>query len=78
MKLNVFYEDEKLDKFYKADFICNENIILEIKAVQSVPMVFYSQLKNYLVATKKELGLLINFGEPSLSYKRVINPILFL
>ncbi|MFV0571564.1 MAG: GxxExxY protein [Xanthomarina gelatinilytica] len=41
--------------------------------VSQVPYAFYAQLKNYLSATKKELGMLINFGQPSLFYKRVIN-----
>lgn len=73
-KLNIFYEGEKLDKFYKADFLCFDEILLEIKSVKAVPVIFYSQLKNYLTATNKELGLLINFGEASLNYKRILNP----
>ncbi|HET8810411.1 MAG TPA: GxxExxY protein [Flavobacteriaceae bacterium] len=74
VKLDVFYESEKLNKFYKADFICFNEIIIEIKSVQMLPAIFYSQLKNYLSATKKELGLLVNFGELSLNYKRILNP----
>ena len=73
VKLHIFYDDQKLEKYYKADFICYEKIILEIKAVKYMPIAFYSQLNNYLAATKKELGILINFGSPSLTYKRVIN-----
>ena len=73
VKLKVFYEGEQLKKYYIADFICYGKIILEIKSVSQIPIVFYSQLKNYLTATKKELGILINFGQPSLVYKRIIN-----
>ena len=73
VKLNIYYDDQKLNKFYKADFICYDNIILEIKTVKYVPVAFQAQLKNYLTATKKELGILINFGEPSLTYKRIVN-----
>jgi len=73
VKLNVYYNGEKLNKFYKADFICYDKIILEIKSVSQVPNVFYSQIKNYLTATKKELGMLVNFGQSSLTYKRIIN-----
>ena len=73
VKLNVYYNGEKLNKFYKADFICYDKIILEIKSVSQVPYVFYSQIKNYLTATKKELGMLVNFGQSSLTYKRIIN-----
>lgn len=73
VKLDIFYEKQKLKKYYIADFICYEKIILEIKTVKHIPVAFYSQLNNYLTATKKELGILINFGTPSLTYKRVIN-----
>lgn len=73
VKLNVFYDGQQLKKFYIADFICYGKIILEIKSVDQVPNAFYSQIKNYLTATKIELGMLINFGQPSLTYKRVIN-----
>ncbi|RMZ50332.1 GxxExxY protein [Flavobacteriaceae bacterium PRS1] len=73
VKLKVFYEGEQLKKYYIADFICYDKIILEIKSVNQVPVVFYAQIKNYLTATKKELGMLINFGQSSLTYKRIIN-----
>jgi GxxExxY protein len=73
VKLNVFYEGKKLDKYYRADFVCYDKIIVEIKSVSQVPLVFYAQTKNYLAATKKELGILINFGQPSLNYKRIVN-----
>mgnify|MGYP003613084187 CR=1 FL=1 len=73
VKLQFYYDGEKLNKYYKADFICYDNIVIEIKAVSQVPDAFYAQIKNYLSATKKELGMLINFGQPSLTYKRIIN-----
>jgi GxxExxY protein len=73
VKLNFFYEGKQLKKFYIADFICYDKIILEIKPVDQVPNAFYAQIKNYLTATKLELGMLINFGQPSLTYKRIIN-----
>src|SRR5690606_474380 len=73
VKLNVFYDGDQLDKYYKADFICYDKIVLELKSVSQIPIIFYAQLKNYLAATNKELGMLINFGQPSLNYKRIIN-----
>ena len=73
VKLKVFYEGEQLKKYYIADFICYGKIILEIKSVSQVPVVFYAQIKNYLSATKMQLGMLINFGQSSLTYKRIIN-----
>ncbi|MDP2685628.1 MAG: GxxExxY protein [Aequorivita sp.] len=72
-KLNIFYNDEKLNKTYRADFICFDKIIVEIKSVSIMPVAFYKQLKNYLKATNLELGILINFGQSSLAYKRILN-----
>ena len=60
-------------KKYKADFICFDNIILEIKAVSFIRENFTKQTLNYLKATDKKLGLLINFGEKYLKYKKIIN-----
>jgi GxxExxY protein len=73
VKLNVYYDDVKLKKQYRADFVCYDSIIIEIKAVVQIPTVFYSQLQNYLKCTRKELGMIINFGTSSLTYKRIIN-----
>ena len=73
VKLELFYENQKLKKQYRADFVCYDTIILEIKAVAQIPIAFNAQLKNYLKFTKMELGMLINFGTPSLTYKRILN-----
>lgn len=73
VKLDLFFNGEMLDKKYRADFICYGDIILEIKAVQFLHDGFRRQTLNYLSATKKKLGLLVNFGEKSLNYKRIIN-----
>lgn len=72
-KLNLFYEAEKLDKYFKADFLCYDKIIVELKSVQFLNKNLESQVINYLKATNKEVGLLINFGEKSLKWKRFIN-----
>ncbi|NRT15123.1 GxxExxY protein [Flavobacterium sp. 28A] len=73
LKLNLYYDGQKLKKQYRADFVCYDRIIVEIKAVAQMPIIFHSQLKNYLKCTKLELGILVNFGTASLTYKRVIN-----
>jgi len=73
VKLELFYDNQKLKKQYRADFVCYDTIILEIKAVSQMPIAFNAQLKNYLKCTKMELGMLINFGTPSLTYKRILN-----
>ena len=73
VKLELYYNNQKLKKQYRADFVCYDTIILEIKGVSQIPVAFYAQLKNYLKCTNMELGMLINFGTPSLTYKRIIN-----
>jgi GxxExxY protein len=73
VQLDLYYEGVKLKKHYRADFVCYDSIIVELKAVAHIPSVFYAQLQNYLKCTNMELGLLINFGTPSLTYKRIVN-----
>lgn len=71
--IDVFYKGVKLDKRFFADFICFEEIIVEIKALDGLIPEHEAQLINYLKATQKPLGLLINFGAPKLQYKRFAN-----
>jgi GxxExxY protein len=73
VKLDLYYDNQKLKKQYRADFVCYDAIILEIKAEPQIPVTFYMQVQNYLKCTNMELGMLINFGTPSLTYKRMIN-----
>ena len=73
VKLDLQYDNQKLKKQYRAGFICYDTIILEIKAVSQIPVAFYAQLTNYLKCINLELGMLINFGTSSLTYKRIIN-----
>ena len=61
-ELTIFYKGELLEQTYKADFICYEDIIVELKAVALLQDSHRSQVYNYLRATKNKLGLLINFG----------------
>jgi len=71
-ELDITYKDQILTKRYIADFICHDAIILEIKALNRLTKEHEAQLLNYLNATKHKLGLLINFGQPSLAVKRII------
>ena len=72
-QLQILYDDVKLDKYYKADFLCFDSIILEIKAQKLISDNDKKQVLNYLKSTDLKLGLLVNFGTPSLTYKRVVN-----
>lgn len=71
--LNIFYEGDKLNRYYKADFVCFEKIIVELKALSFIHNDNILQVRNYLRATNMHLGILVNFGERSLTYKRILN-----
>lgn len=72
-KLSVYFDGQKLDKYYIADFLCYEKIIMELKVCQFISDFQIKQLQNYLKATNNKLGILVNFGSTSLTYKRIIN-----
>ena len=59
--IDVYYQTQIVGK-YKADFVVNDLVILELKAVDSLVTEHELQLINYLKATDKEVGLLLNFG----------------
>lgn len=67
----INYKGKILNHFYIADFVINKNIILEIKAQQNLLECHYSQVINYLAVSKCPVGLVINFGGTSLTFKRV-------
>ena len=71
-KLNIYYKEQLLVKYYEADFICYDKIIVELKALSDLISEHESQLLNYLKATKLKVGLLVNFGKQSLEYKRMV------
>jgi GxxExxY protein len=70
--LSITYDGVILKKQYVADFKCYDKIIVELKAVKELDNIDEAQVFNYLKATGYKLGLLINFGEPSLTYKRIV------
>lgn len=73
-ELDLYYKEELLDKKYKPDFICYDNIIVELKAIKKLENDNQAQVINYLNATNLELGLLVNFGAyPKVEIKRLIN-----
>lgn len=72
-KLKVQYEDTTLNKYYRADFICYNSIIVELKALKYLSNKEIAITQNYLKATNQPVGLLVAFGAPSLLYKRIYN-----
>ncbi len=71
VSLPVRYKSKLLTCAYRADFICFDNFLVETKALANLTSVD-AQLLNELKATGYERGLLLNFGSPSLEYKRVV------
>ncbi len=72
VELPIQYRGQLLKTNYRADFICFEHVIVELKATDGLMSRDESQLLNYLTASGKEKGLLFNFGGRSLEYKRMV------
>ena len=71
--ITISYKGHSLERTYKADFVCYDDIIIELKSVEKLKPEHTAQLLNYLKATNLPLGVLINFGEHPLKYKIVPN-----
>jgi GxxExxY protein len=70
--IEIEYKGMKLEQTYRADLVCYDKIILELKAVQNLLPEHEAQLQNYLRATKMRVGLLVNFGHyPKVEIKRI-------
>ena len=72
VELPVWYKGRILDCHYRADFVCFDQVIVELKALDQLGNVEEAQLLNYLKATGIEIGLLINFGGRRLTYQRLV------
>ncbi len=72
VELPVEYKGMRLSCGYRADFVCFENVLVEIKATTALVSPNQAQLLNQLKATKHRRGILINFGAASLEYKRMV------
>ncbi len=70
--LDIKFRGRILDKKYVADFICFNEVIVELKATDGLGDHDIAQVLNYLKATGKKIGLLVNFGLTKLQYRRVI------
>lgn len=72
LRLPVFYKDVRLDTPYKVDFICFDDVVVELKALPRMSGTEEAQVINYLKASGHEIGLLLNFGTRSLEYRRFV------
>jgi len=71
-ELPVYYKGQRLACSYRADFVCYDEVIVELKALKAITGVEEAQVLNYLKATGLGRGLLLNFGSPRLEFKRFV------
>lgn len=71
-EIGVKYKGSELGK-QRIDFLIDSKVIIEVKAVTELNSIHTAQLLSYLKAADKRLGLLLNFAEPILKIKRVVN-----
>lgn len=71
LPLRVSYRDESVGDFY-ADFVVEQKLIIELKALNRITAEHEAQLLNYLKATELNVGLILNFGTPRLGVKRIV------
>ena len=69
VNLPIFYKGKLMKKLYRMDIVCRD-VVVELKAVDELFPEHRLQLFNYLRLTKKQFGVLINFGEPSLHFEK--------
>jgi GxxExxY protein len=73
-ELPLLYKSRLLKCTYRPDFLCHGCIVVELKALAAIGNIEMAQVLNYLKAGGFQIGLLINFGTPSLQYRRYIYP----
>lgn len=76
-EMSMYFHGQEIKKKYVADFVCFDDIIVELKAISEITPAQRAQLLNYLRITDSPAGLLINFGHPNriISEKYLFNPI---
>ena len=72
--LPVFYKETQIGA-RRADFLIERQLLVELKAITELSPLSYAQVINYLKAYRLEIALLINFGAPSLEFKRFVQNI---
>jgi GxxExxY protein len=72
-EMEIFYKGQNIGT-RRVDFFVEEKIMVELKAVVQLENVHLAQAINYLEASGLDIGLLINFGNTSLQFKRVMKP----
>ena len=68
----IVYKERRLTGFHRIDFVCFDEVVVEVKASSLTGPAEQAQVLNYLALSGHRLGLLLNFGRPSLEYKRFV------
>ncbi len=71
-EFEIAYKGAIISKTYKVDFLCYGQIIVELKALSQFTSDHFAQVLNYLKAAQLKLGILVNFGTPSLQHERIV------
>jgi GxxExxY protein len=71
IEMPLFYKEQEVGT-RRVDFLVENTVLVELKAVSEVTLIHHAQIINYLTAYQLQVGLLINFGEKSLTYKRFV------
>lgn len=69
---NIAYKGQPLRGDYKVDFVCFDEVVVELKARSGTSPADHAQVISYLAATKLQVGLLLNFGTEKLEHRRFI------
>ena len=73
VELPIFFQGEKLRVGYRVDFLCYDDTLTELKALAGLTGVEEAVILNYLKASKHHTALLLNFGAPSLEFRRFVS-----
>ena len=71
IEMSIIYQEQEVGS-RRVDFLVENTVLVELKAISELTSIHHAQIINYLTAYKLQVGLLINFGEKSLNYKRFI------
>jgi GxxExxY protein len=71
-RLEIYYKEALLEKKYYADFLCYDQIVVELKVCSALNDAHLAQALNYLSALKLRMALRVNFGTPRMQWKRVV------